>query len=45
MFVESLKIVNKIMMLIFRLYEFRKTLMVGFKDTFVVQTDCFANIV
>ena len=35
-FVDSLKIVNKIMMLIFRLYELRKTLLNGFRETFVV---------
>lgn len=32
------------MMLIFRLYELRKTLMTRFKDTFIVKNDSFINI-
>lgn len=43
-FVDSLKIVNKIVLLIFKLYELRKTLMYRFKDSFLIENDDFNNI-
>lgn len=43
-FVDSLKIVNKIVLLIFKLYELRRTLLYRFKDTFIIMKDHFINI-